>query len=133
MLMPPTVFQLPIIALVRRVLLVGLVAATAGCMGWHGTSLSAPAPDAPRQLGAVRVTTVDGRTLQMDSVVLTADSIVGSRAAGPWAGERLALHRSEVRHLDRRGLAFGRTVLLTTAVSLIVIVLGATALLTVSC
>jgi hypothetical protein len=133
MLVTRGAFPLPAIGLVRRLLLLGLVAVTAGCMEWRGTSLPAPAPDAPRRLGAARVTTVDGRTLELDAVVLTADSLVGSRAGGPRASERLALHRSEVRHLDRRGLAFGRTVLLTTIVSLIVTVLAATAVLTVSC
>lgn len=118
--------------IVRCLLLLGFILATAGCMEWGGTGLPAPAPDAPRRLGAVRVATVDGRTLEMDAVVLTADSIVGLRAGGPRAGERLALHHSQVRHLDRRGLAFGRTVLLTAIVSLIAIVLASTAVLSVS-
>jgi hypothetical protein len=133
MLMSRSAFPLPATRLVRRLLLAGLVAASAGCMQWRGTSLPAPAPDAPRRLGTARVTTVDGRTLEMDDVVVTADSVVGSRAGGPWAGERVALHHSQVRHLERQGLAFGRTVLLTTIVSLIVTVLAATAVLSVSC
>jgi hypothetical protein len=119
--------------IVRLFLLLGFILASAGCMEWRGTSLPAPAPDAPRQLGAVRVTTVDGRTLEMDSALLTSDSIVGSRAGGPWATERIALHHSQVRHLDRRGVALGRTVLLTMIVSLIVIVRAAAALMSVSC
>ena len=133
MLMPGTLFPLPMIKLVRRLLLVGLVAATAGCVEWRGTSLPAPAPDAPRSLGAARVTTVDGRTLEMDAVVLTADSLIGSRAGGPWAGERLALHHSQVRHLDLRRFALSRTVLVTVIVSLILAMLGSAALLSVSC
>lgn len=132
MLMDRSAFPLPAIELVRRLLLLGFILASAGCMEWRGTSLPAPAPDAPRRLGTVRVATVDGRTLDLGGVVLTADSLVGSRASGPWAGERLALHHSQVRHLDQRGLAFGRTVLLTAIISLIVIVLGSTAVLTVS-
>jgi hypothetical protein len=119
--------------IVQRLLLFGFILASAGCMEWRGTSLPAPAPDAPRRLGTARVTTVDGRTLEMDAVVVTADSVVGSRAGGPWAGERLALHHSQVRHLERQGFAFGRTVLLTTIVSLIMTVLAATVVLNASC
>lgn len=117
----------------QRLLLLGFVLAAGGCMEWRGTRLPAPAPDAPRRLGTARVTTVDGRTLEMDSVVVTVDGVVGSRAGGPGAGERLAMHHSQVHHLERKGLAFGRTVLLATVVSLIATVLAATAVLSVSC
>jgi hypothetical protein len=133
MIVPPPRSPDPAMKIIRLLLLLGFILTSAGCMQWQRTGLPAPAPDAPRRLGAARVTTVDGRTLEMDSVVVTADSIVGSRATGPGAGERLALHHSQVRHMDRRGLAFGRTVLLTTIVSLIVTVLAATAVLSVSC
>lgn len=119
--------------IVQRLLLLGFILASSGCMQWRGTSLPAPAPDAPRQLGAVRVTTVDGRTLEMESVVLTSDSIIGSRAGGPWATERIALHHSQVRHLDRREVALGRTVLLTMIVAVIVIRQAAAAVMSVSC
>jgi hypothetical protein len=133
MIVPPPRSPDPAMKIIRLLLLLGFILASAGCMEWRGTSLPAPAPDAPRQLGVVRVTTVDGRTLEMDSVVLTSDSLIGSRAGGPWVTERIAFHHSQVQHLDRRALAFGRTVRLTTIVSLIVTVLGAAALLSVSC
>ena len=119
--------------LVQRLLLLGFILALAGCVGWQRTSLPGPAPDAPLRLGAARVTHVHGHSVDLHSVVVSADSVVGWRAREPFAGERLALHRSQVRHLARQRLAFGRTVLLTTIVSLIVTVLAASAVLSISC
>ncbi|HEY0020966.1 MAG TPA: hypothetical protein VGC13_31985 [Longimicrobium sp.] len=98
--------------LVRHLLLAGLVAATPGCMGWRRASLPAPAPDAPVRLASTRVTHVDGYSVVLSSVVVTADSLAGFRAREPMAGRRLALHRSEVRHIQHEGFDLVRTALL---------------------
>jgi hypothetical protein len=100
-------------------LLVGIALATGGCVGWQRTSLPGPAPDAPLRLGAARVTHVHGYSVELSSVVVSADSVVGWRAREPLAGTRLALHRSQVRHLQRHGFAPVRTAL---AIGLIVAV-----------
>lgn len=103
--------------LVQRLLLLGFILATAGCTEWRGTSLPAPESDAPRSLGLVRVTTINGATVELASVVVTADSVAGLRANGPWVGERLALHRSQVRHFEEPGADVKETALLTGAVA----------------
>lgn len=98
--------------LVRYLLLAGLVAATSGCMGWQRATLPAPAPGAPVRLASTRVTHVDGYSMELNSVVVTADSLVGFRAREPMAGQRLALHGSEVRHIQHEGPDLVRTALL---------------------
>jgi hypothetical protein len=95
--------------LVLRLLLAGVVAVTAGCVGWRPVSTPAQAPDAPLRLGAALVTHGDGATVELHSVVVSADSVVGWRVREPRAGERLALARSEVRHIERHGLDFRAT------------------------
>lgn len=98
--------------LVRHLLLAGLLAATPGCMAWRRESLPAPAPGAPVRLASTRVTHVDGYFVDLNSVVVTADSLVGFRAREPMAGRRLALHSSEVRHIQHEWLDPVRTALL---------------------
>ena len=97
--------------LAQRLLLVGCILASAGCMGWQRASLPGPAPDAPHRVGAARVTHAHGHTVELHSVVVSADSVVGWRAREPFAGERLALHRSQVRHVERHEFSLVRTAL----------------------
>jgi hypothetical protein len=97
--------------LVQRLLLLGFILALSGCIGWRRTTLPAPAPDAPLRLGAARVTDVRGYTVELHSVVVSADSVVGWRAREPSAGERLALHRAQVRSIQRQRFDFVRTAL----------------------
>lgn len=99
--------------LVQRLLLLGLILATAGCVGWQRMSPPAPAPDAPPSDRVVRVTTIHGATVELTSVVVTADSVAGLRANGPWVGDRLALHRSQVRHFEEPGVDVKETTLLS--------------------
>lgn len=101
--------------LVQRLLLLGFVLASAGCMGWRRVTLPGPAPDAPLRAGAARVTDAHGHTVELHSVVVSADSVIGWRARQPLAGERLALHRSQVRSVQRQEIDFVRTVLTIAA------------------
>jgi hypothetical protein len=99
--------------LVQRLLLLGLILVTTGCAGWQRMSPPAPEPDAPPLDRVVRITTIHGATVELASVVVTADSVAGLRASGPWVGDRLALHRSQVRHFEEPGVNVGETTLLT--------------------
>jgi hypothetical protein len=103
--------------LVQRLLLLGFILASAGCIGWRRTTLPAPAPDAPLRVGAARVTDVHGHTVELHSVVVSADSLVGWREREPLAGTRLALHRSQVRNVQRQEFDFVRTALTIAAVA----------------
>ena len=98
----------------RCLLLAALVIALSGCMHW--TPVHAPAPDAPRRLGAARVTRADHSVVELHYVVVTADSVVGWRAAQP--GAREALAHAQVRRIERQGIGLARTgaVLLLAAV-----------------
>jgi hypothetical protein len=107
--------------LVQRLLLLVFILASSGCIGWRRTSLPGPAPDAPLRLGEARVTDVRGHTVELHSVVVSADSVVGWRAREPSAGERLALHRSQVRSIQRQQFDLVRTAL---AIGAIAAVLG---------
>jgi hypothetical protein len=95
-----------------RLALVPVLVASSGCMGWRRASLPALAPDAPVRLASTRVTHVDGYSVELNSVVVTADSLVGFRAREPMAGRRLALHSSQVRHIQHEGFDLVRTALL---------------------
>jgi hypothetical protein len=111
MRMPNTAFRLPAIELFRCLLLVGLLAATAGCTGWRRMSPPAPAPDAPLRMGSARVTDIHGTAVELHSVVITADSVVGWRTREPGAGRRLALHRAQVLIVEHNSIDFARTAL----------------------
>jgi hypothetical protein len=113
MIAPITAFSHPAMKIVQRLLLLGFIIAPAGCMGWQRMSPPAPAPDASAPPGMVGVTTIHGATVELTSVVVTADSVVGLRANGPWVGDRLALHRSQVRHFEEPGVDVKETTLLT--------------------
>lgn len=128
MIVSVTAFSWPAMKIVRRLLLLGFTLASAGCAGWQRMSPPEPAPDGSAPPGVVRVTTIHGATVELTSVVVTADSVVGSRASGPWAGERLALHRSQVRHFEEPGVDVKETTLFTgilAAWALLTLVVGA--------
>ena len=95
--------------LLRRLLLVGFVMTATGCVSSGWVKLPASAPDAPLRLGEARVAHVRGHQVDLHSVVVTADSVVGWRARAPRAGERVALHRTEVLYLTRPRVDFART------------------------
>lgn len=91
----------------RCLLLVALVIAPSGCMHWTPVRAPAPAPDAPRRLGAARVTRADLSVLELHYVVVTADSVVGWRAARPAVREALA--HAQVGRIEHQGPDLGRT------------------------
>lgn len=95
--------------LVRLALLLGCILAAAGCMGWRRMSPPAPAPDAPLRMGSARVTDIRSGVVELHSVVITADSIIGWRAREPLAGERLALPRSQVLIVEHDSIDVART------------------------
>lgn len=100
----------------RCLLLATLGIALSGCMHWTPVRAPAPAPDAPRRLGTARVTRADHSVVELHYVVVTADSVVGWRAAQP--GVREALAHAQVRRIERQGVGLARTgaVLLLAAV-----------------
>lgn len=107
--------------LVLRLLLTGLVIASAGCVSSRWVRSPAP-PHAPLPLAEARVAHVRGHHVDLHSVVVTADSVVGWRARAPGAGERVALHRADVLYLTRPRFDFARTslaVLLGVAVAML--------------
>jgi hypothetical protein len=102
---------------IQRLLLPGFIVATTGCVGWQRMSPPAPAPDGPPSDRVVRVTTIHGAMVELTSVVVTADSVAGLRANGPWVGDRLALHRSQVRHFEEPGTDAKETALFTGVIA----------------
>jgi hypothetical protein len=90
-----------------------LLLATGGCMRWQATPLPSPAA-AERTIPSARVTFAPGGTVQLDRVVVGADSLVGYSATG----QRVARARGEVTHIEERRVSWLRTVALgvTTAV-----------------
>jgi hypothetical protein len=91
-------------------LLTGLVMVTAGCVSSRWVRSPGPS-DVPLRLGEARVAHVRGHSVDLHSVVVTADSVIGWRARAPGAGERVALDRAEVLYLTRPRFDFPRTAL----------------------
>ena len=91
-----------------RLLLAGLAMSTAGCVSSRWVKSPSP-PDTPLRLAEARVEHVRGHHVDLHSVVVTADSVVGWRARGSGVGERVALHRAEVLFLTRPRFDLART------------------------
>lgn len=92
---------------IRRALPVLLVLAAPACVRWAPVPAPVPAPDAPRRLGAARVTRADWSVVELHYVVVTADSVVGWRAAQPRVREALA--RAQVLRMERQRVDLART------------------------
>ncbi|HEX5871413.1 MAG TPA: hypothetical protein VFY65_13390 [Longimicrobium sp.] len=88
--------------IVPRLLLLVLVAASAGCTRWRMSTLPPP-EEAPGSLGAARLTPRSGNMVVLRDVWITEDSVSGWYAGDPdrsgllrGPGRRVAIHRSQV-------------------------------------
>jgi hypothetical protein len=98
-----------------RMALVGLLGASAGCMHYRPAAVPSPGPSGWRPIGHARVTTTESRHYMLRDVSVTADSLVGFEPARDPAVRhmrRIALHRGEIRRLERFRIAPFRSILL---------------------
>jgi hypothetical protein len=109
--------------LVRCALLVVTLAAASGCMRWRQIRTLPPAQEAPVSLRSARLTTTGtegpsrvSRLVLLRDVQITPDSVIGW-AEG--AGDRVAVHRSQVSVLESPGIDGWRTAGAATLVVLI--------------
>jgi len=111
-------FALPFaVASLRRLLPLVLAAALGACVTRWPQPVPRPGQD--RFIpGPVYVIRVDGSTVQLDSVTLSADSVVGRERAGAHA--RVAIATSEVRKVE-----WARANPLATAAVVLVVAAGA--------
>lgn len=100
----------------------GLLAACAGCTRWQPASLPAPrAEQGPLQFRHARVTTVESAVFVLRDAAVTADSVTGWHEVGtgplqPVNRQRIALHRGQVRAIERARTDEVRTTLFVAVV-----------------
>jgi hypothetical protein len=90
-------------------------------MRFAATGVPAPEASGWRSVGRARVTTTESRYYELREVQVTADSVTGWHVAGP-RGERVSLHRSQVRRFEARRVDPVRTGLLAVAAAYVVAV-----------
>lgn len=113
---------------IRRLAIVALLAASAGCMRYQAGAVPMPAPEETRRIGTARVTTVESAHFLLRDVRVTADSVTGwhdvrtSTSLQPPNSQRIALHRSQVRRFEQERIAVVRTGLVALVVAYVAVV-----------
>lgn len=108
--------------LTMRLLLCALLGGAAGCMRFQAGTVPSPGPEGSRTLGQARVTTTESRYYRLRDVHVTADSVVGWNTARSADGQRIALHRSQVRRFERERVDVVRTGLVAAVAAYVVLV-----------
>ena len=113
----------------RPFVVFALAALTTGCQRWQPELRPIPEVTAPGRVEAVRITREDGHRVVLYTPVLAGDTLLGSRrrpkAATPFElgqalapEDRIAIGLSDVRGVESRHPAAGRTALLVIGIGL---------------
>jgi hypothetical protein len=97
------------------VALASITVASAGCRSWQPSPIERVSPATLANAKAVRVTRLDGSTLEIAGPQLAGDSLVGSVGSPP---QRAAVALRDVQRLEERRVDAGRTGGLTAAILL---------------